>query len=469
MNLRLKNDFCYLAGYNSKTIELIKPSTSFTVEGHQFSDLYKKGKWDGKVRLLHQTKNGLRFPTGLYSDVLFTLANSDHEMPKIIDERRDLGQKIDVKWQIEEITARDYQIEAVNKAISNERGILKLPIRSGKTVIAALIINRLKLKTLFVATSQLILTQTKKLFERIFERKIGIIGEGEFEPSDITIATVQSLQKMDKKIKKELDEIDILLVDEVHHMQGDSWRKPILHSDARYRIGLSATVTINRELCERSAIWLKAITGDIVMDLPMKQLVENEYIMSPDIFVINVLNLKQNGSWSRIYKDLVVENESRNRMIVEISEKLSANNHKILIDTGRINHIKNLYGLFTDKTKVRKIYGSVSKKKRAEILRDFVDGDVNILVGTVMGEGVDIPILSTVINAEGGKSDGATIQRMRCLTTHPDKPRAIFIDFMDYGNRYVKSHSRTRLKCYEREPAFNVVGPIDYNKCLSLL
>jgi len=74
-----------------------------------------------------------------------------------------------------------------------------------------------------------------------------------------------------------------------------------------------------------------------------------------------------------------------------------------------------------------------------------------------------------VINAEGGKDHGATIQRMRNLTVHPDKDRAITVDFMDGGNRYLAKHSRARLKQYNSEPVFNVTGPVAASDFLPVL
>jgi superfamily II DNA or RNA helicase len=470
MNLVIGNSHSKLYGAPQALTKKIGSITSYRVNGHQFAPSFRAGYWDGRVKLLRRTSDkALRFPTGLLGDVLKVIENSGEPAPDVADRRRPLGIGKELPWLADDIQLRDYQHEAVEIATREGgpmagRGILKLPIRSGKTVIAAALIHRRGLRTLFVATSQLILNQTRILFTRIFGEGIGMIGEGEFNPAFITVASIQRLQRMDAPVKALLKLIDVLLIDEVHHMEGDSWREPIMSADARYKIGLSATVSVNRKLCERSAVWLKSAAGPILMDVPMQRLVDGGYIMSPDIYMIELPNgngSHEKASWAGAYDELIVQNGERNRTIVEATGLLVEAGHRVLVDTGRLEHIKRLYA------ETRRagldasiIYGDVSPNERAGILDDFKAGRKPVLIGTVMGEGVDVPVLSAVVNAEGGKSPSATIQRMRNLTQYPGKQNAILVDFFDAGNRYLRSHSKARVKQYQNEPAFRLHGPM---------
>lgn len=469
MKIVIENSYSQLYGFNSALVEKLKKFTSYCVEGHQFVPSFRDGVWDGYVRLLRMTPNGsLSFPTGLLSDVLKVIENNGIRPLKIQDRRRKTDKKKKLYWLDDDIKLRDYQREAVDLVTNATgptagRGILKLPIRSGKTVVAAALIRRLGLRSLFVATSQLILSQTSRLFSRIFGTGVGVVGDGEFSPDFVTIGSIQRLQRLDNKTKKLLELIDVLIVDEVHHMRGDSWREPIMKANARYKIGLSATVTVNRKLCERSAIWLKSATGPIIMDVPMKRLVDDGHIVAPDILLTKINNngAWDRSSWSSAYEQLIIRNDKRNRLIAESAGVLAKSGHRVLIDTGRLNHIKRLY----TETKnvgidVGIIHGGLPATKRSEVLSDFVSGRKPVIIGTVMGEGVDVPILSAVINAEGGKDSGATVQRMRNLTKHPDKTKAIMIDFIDDGNNYLSDHSHRRLTQYNKEPVFNVIGPV---------
>jgi superfamily II DNA or RNA helicase len=295
MELLLENSHSYLSGASDTLTQQLVKLTSYRVAGYQYAPSFRNGYWDGYVKLLKMTRErALKIPTGLLPDVLTVIENAGGAPPTITDKRKPLGERRQLPWLDSGIIPRDYQREAVALAVSGGiealpgRGILKLPIRSGKTVIAAMLLREWGLRALFVGTSQLINAQTHKLFTRLLGPDIGLISEGVFDPRFITVASVQRLQRNDPPVKKLLSNVDVLLVDEVHHMRGDSWRAPILGADARYKIGLSATVTLSRKLCERSAVWLKSAAGPLLMDVPMTRLVDDGYIMSPDIFLATV-------------------------------------------------------------------------------------------------------------------------------------------------------------------------------------
>ena len=86
----------------------------------------------------------------------------------------------------------------------------------------------------------------------------------------------------------------------------------------------------------------------------------------------------------------------------------------------------------------------------------MVEGEYNVIVGSVIGEGVVIPTIEVVINAEGGKDIKNTIQRQRNLTISEGKKEAVLIDFMDEMNKIFRKHSKERLDVYQEEDAFTV-------------
>jgi superfamily II DNA or RNA helicase len=466
----LENSQTTLHGADKAVTDALNRMMSYKVNGHHFAPSFRAGYWDGRVKLLRRAgKGGLRFPTGLLFDALKVISNLGRDEPEIEDKRRKFSRAVKLEWKADDIILRDYQLEAVKAATSSSgllpgRGILKLPIRSGKTVVAAALIHHWQRRAVFVATSQLILTQTVALFRRIFGDCVGVIGEGEFDPNVITVALIQSLQKMKPKVKKLLARTDVLIVDEVHHMKGDTWREPIMRANARVKLGLSATVKVSRKACERSAVWLKSATGPILIDVPMKRLVDGGFILPLDILIAEFDGKGYKASKAS-YPDacdkLIVNCDERNQTIVGAAKILAEAGHKVLIDVGLLAHIKKLYSLALSMgVEASIIYGGTTTSKRVSVLDDFVNGRKSVLIGTILGEGVDVPVLSAVINAEGGKAYDSTIQRMRNLTQHPDKDQALLIDFNDSGNRYLKQHSKARLKHYKAEPIFNVTESI---------
>ena len=74
---------------------------------------------------------------------------------------------------------------------------------------------------------------------------------------------------------------------------------------------------------------------------------------------------------------------------------------------------------------------------------------------SLSGEGVDIPEVECVINAEGGKDEKKTWQRQRNLTIVEGSDKVpIMIDFYDDTCSYFRRHSKARLRVYKSEPEF---------------
>ena len=85
------------------------------------------------------------------------------------------------------------------------------------------------------------------------------------------------------------------------------------------------------------------------------------------------------------------------------------------------------------------------------------DGELDcIIASTIFDEGVDIPILDTLILAGGGKSKVRAMQRIgRVIRKYPKKKKAFVIDFLDNAT-YLKNHSAARKRMYETERLFDV-------------
>jgi superfamily II DNA or RNA helicase len=82
---------------------------------------------------------------------------------------------------------------------------------------------------------------------------------------------------------------------------------------------------------------------------------------------------------------------------------------------------------------------------------------VHAVVGTVLGEGVDIPELEVVINAEALCSKTAVLQRMRNLTQSEGKDSAFMIDFFDHTHPKLAAHSKARIAMYQGIRGFTVI------------
>jgi superfamily II DNA or RNA helicase len=484
IRLDLDNRFIRIHGIagNRKALAKLDEVTSYKVAGAHFTPAFRAKRWDGREHLLAFTNGkGYNVPTGMLEDVIECLEEHGFEYEIDASRRKEPGKKIAVEWN-DAITLRPYQVDAVEAILDEARGelmgagILQMPIRSGKTKTAAAIIARLTRRTLFIVPSQMLLHQTRASLAESFDvelEEIGQIGDSEWIEKPITVASVQTLTRacggkrgkkthpQDPRYTALKTRVDIVFFDECHHLRAQQWRTVVLDFDSRYKIGLSATVYFDASRQqERGVIWLRACTGRVVFEVSPSSLIEAGYLMRPDIRLFKITEPRgiSEDDWGQELTDAAIHfNEHRNAKIVSIAEELIAGGLRTLIVTNRKEQAGKLQELLTERDiPAGVITGEDKSGARRGLVKAFVDRKLQALIGTVFGEGVDIPEIDAVINAEGGRDVKATVQRMRCLTPHDGKTEAVFVDFMDLTNGYFAKHSRERLKAYKAEPAFKV-------------
>lgn len=473
ITIKADNTWCHVTGAGRKTIRKIEKATSYFVSGYYFSPAYRSHRWDGKEHLLkYSAKHGYRFPLGLLEDVITTLAEWEIPYKTDLSARRKPKASVAYGWN-PDVEMRPYQqsvIETMTKKGWNRgRGIVKMPIRSGKTKTAARIIHDLGVRTLFIVPSQMLLHQTRDALADALQVKVGIIGDGIWDEGDVTVATVQSLsaardgRSSKEKVaayKKLRTGYDCVVFDEAHHLRGEEWHAVMMGLDAYFKIGLSATVYFDSEReMEKGVIWLKACCGDMRVDISTSDLIEKGYLMKPDIRLRRVTKPDLNGhGWSKTLTNAAIfENEHRNQMVLSDTRYALMEGLGVLIVTNRLNQLERIAELLDgDGIEFEVITGKDPSEARKDKVARFVKGKVKVLMGTVFGEGVDIPVIECVINAEGGRDVKATVQRMRNLTPSPGKTTALFHDYIDLTNGYFAQHSKERIDAYRAERAFTV-------------
>ncbi len=127
----------------------------------------------------------------------------------------------------------------------NHMGIIQLPTGKGKTILGLYFASVLKQKTLVLVHKDDLVVGWKKDIELCFGNiDVGLIkAKSRKVGEQITIATVQTLAKMDdKELGKYLKEFGLVIQDEVHHCAATTFNI-IDRFSAYYKIGLSATPT----------------------------------------------------------------------------------------------------------------------------------------------------------------------------------------------------------------------------------
>jgi superfamily II DNA or RNA helicase len=344
--------------------------------------------------------------------------------------------------------------------MANERGIVRLSTRSGKSVIAIAAAQKLGKKTLFVVHTKSLLAQTFKEFQEKLGGNIGLIGAGGWDEGDITVATIQSLVAALKKgnAKDFLESIEYVVFDEVHHSSRSYQAVSMFLPNARWRLGLSATACISSK---QNAMDSQALTGSIIYEIGMETLVEEGRIAKPKVFFVDIPYSKKGIKWTDwldIYSKGIVTHSERNLLVAIISLRLVKRGKSVLILVEAVDHGRILQEILEPKARVQFISGSSELDERLRAQNDLEQGVAEILITTrIFAEGQDIPFLDAVIIAAGGKSPIQLFQRYgRSLTKIDGKDEGIIVDFFDNTHPRLREHSQERLRIAQDNLAFEV-------------
>ena len=348
----------------------------------------------------------------------------------------------------------DFQKRAVDTALKKTRGVLHLPVSSGKTYIAIEIFRRLGLKTLYlVPRNELMIQSATKLRELISHPvRIGLCGDSIVQDGDIVFASVFSAHNLD------LTQFKVILADECHRAPMRTYYDVIMKCiNGYYRIGLTGTVSGRYDGLE---ILGEACIGPVIYSVGYDVLKKHKLICDAEVVFletlippsINLYSIPQRWRqryYSRIERECIVLNTFRNNQIKQVTDMFKGKT--ILIFVKRVEHGKRLHKLIPDS-----LYcdGSTSLSKRMKIL-EKVDGKV-LISTSIFEEGIDLKVFDVILLAGGGKSVISLTQKIgRGLRYRPGK-KLYVIDFLDIGgNNYIENLSRARLKHLQSQ-GFNV-------------
>jgi len=462
----MKNVYSVLSDYT----EELEKALTVPYDSYWFSPKFKAGLWDGRHHFLKIPS--LKFPSGLLFIVeeYFNRMNCEyiiHDSRKnpmiwpLTEERDKFREKYTETFKnlLEGIELYDYQVDSIQEAIINERGILELPTGSGKTEIAAGIIKALNQRTLFLVHTKDLLHQTIERFNKRLNCDIGIVGDGKMEVDpEIIVATVQSIEAMMKDdfgfAKKFLNRFKILFLDECHHASAATWYKIAMFChNAYYRFGMSGTPLRRDRL---SNMRVMAATGRTIYKKPTRELIDSGYLSNIHVIMIDNSEevLTPSMSYRSIYEDGIVRSEIRNQKIVDIAEMDFKNGNRVLILVRQIEHGKILTRMLVNRKHIKTyfLYGANTSWERSDIKNKFNrEGGFVLIASPIFDEGVDLPEINSLIIGSGGKSEVKTIQKIgRGLRKKRSNDPLIVYDFIDRA-KFLSEHSRMRMKIYEKE------------------
>ena len=423
-------------------------------DGYQYSPKYKSGLWDGYISLMSSFSS---FPTGLLSLVVKVLEDKDYEVQCVANNTRPKYVPV-TEGILENISLRDYQIEAANVLLAAGRGVAKMATNSGKTEVMASIAKALDCFTIVLLHRKELLHQTAERFRRRGVKDVGMIGDGIWEPNKVTVAMVQTLSNQIADWKG-VAYNTCLMVDECHHISSTQMLDVISQIPGCYRFGFSGTPLKYEVLSDMK---LMAATGPVLVDITNQYMVEHGFSAKPIVEIVVVENDSLFKRWWKAdfqtaYEELIVNNVIRNNTIATFAKQHASAGEAVLVLVNRIDHGNKLAGLIPNSLFVN---GSHDMTYRNQVLEKMRREPGVYIASPIFDEGIDVPALDAVVIAAGGKSQIKLLQRIgRGLRHKEGSNTMVVLDFIDDTNKYLLEHSDDRINTYTQEKfATKLVG-----------
>lgn len=442
---------------------------------HKFMPAYKNGNWDGNVKFItyiDRFMDSALAPIGLFHEMYNFMKLSEIEF-KVID--NDFGiQHINLDgfddWldvfesnRDKKISEREYQYDAVKKAIKRNRCVLESPTGSGKSLILYTYMSWILTHEfeegekflLVVPGIDLVDQMANDLVDYGFnDDYISRIHGGTVKNFDnpIIISTWQSLYKRDIEF---FEQFSGLVFDEAHRSKS---KNMIYISDncinARFRLATSGT--IQKERFDRMTIISNF--GPVFGTTTTKDLISKGFLC--DFYIKNII-----VDWKKITNErqksfdvdgfqeeyqLIIDTPERKDLVVDIINNIYSemNNNKdipetLLVLSNRVEYIEQLYSELESSigSSVFFIHGGVKSEIRSKILK-YIKNRGGLLVAniSIIGTGINIPNISKIVFATTQKSEILTLQSIgRSIRLSKGKNKAIIYDITD--NMKIKNGS----------------------------
>jgi len=362
----------------------------------------------------------------------------------------------DIDWGIESkppflknLTFRDDQTRQIFSAIEKQRGVIIAPTGAGKTVLMAGIISAFeRKKILFLCHTIDLVDQALMEFTK-FGFNCSKMGGGiKNMNGDIVVSTIQTFHKLN--FTEYHDKFDVVLCDECHHsgIINSSYYKVLSNILAPIRFAFTATLPTKQEV----KLCLEGLIGPVVDELSFKEATDIGILAIPNVRLIPVEPFSdyEVRTYADIYDKAIVNNKSRNRLILKEIKSLNREGLSTLTYVQKIEHIENLLEIAEEmKVKLFDVQGSIKGEVRLDIKKKLEEKEIHNVVSTIVWrEGINIKSLNAIVIAGGGKNEKDLIQACgRGARKDDGKDEFVIVDFIDSA-KYLSQHFCERLKIY---------------------
>ena len=448
---------------------------TFEVPGAKFMPLYRNRMWDGKARLYSMYTKELY--VGLLPYLIEFANTLEYEIEVDVP---DIGEQIDIDKFTDElrlqsnekdIQIRDYQKEAVTKAINVGRTLLLSPTASGKSLIIYSLIRYHQLKN----RKQLIIVPTTSLVEQMYgdfadystkngwkvqencHRIYG--GKEKTNEYPVTISTWQSIYKYPKKW---FEQFDVIYGDEAHLFKAKSLTTLMNKLvNTPYRIGTTGTL----DGTKTHRLVLEGVFGNVHKVTTTKKLMDDKQLANLKIICCTLnypdeIRKQLKGYNYQEEIDWIVTCPKRNEILKNLT--IAQDGNTLVLFQYVEKHGKVLYEMLEKATKDRKVFfvfGGTDTETREEI-RALTEKESNAIIVASYGTfstGINIRNLHNIVFASPSKSRIRNLQSIgRGLRKGDNKVTCNLFDIGDdlswkSHKNYTLNHLIERIKIYNEE------------------
>jgi superfamily II DNA or RNA helicase len=456
-----------IEGLDLSTRKTLVNKFKFDIPGARYLPAVRLGRWDGKASFFQLSGSTYM---NLLPEILVYLDAQGYEieledlreypidfsMPQIKEDT--FASRL---WPVGHVAAgqpiilRDYQVEVVNRFLSNPTCLQALATGSGKTLMTAAMSLCVEPhgRSIVIVPNKSLVGQTEADYVNL-GLDVGVyFGDRKEYNKKHTICTWQSLNNMMKKtntgdaevtIQEFIEGVVCVIVDETHVAKAAALREllggPMSHIPLRW--GLTGTVPKD----PYEFMCIKVSLGEVVGQLAASDLQEQGVLANCHV---NVLQLEDHAEFKEYQSELkyLLENVERTEFIAKtIVDIKQTGNTLVLVD--RIGAGKLLASMIPDAVFVSGVTKGADRKEQYD---EVATATNKVLIATygVAAVGINIVKIHNLVMIEPGKSFVRVIQSIgRGLRKGFDKDR---VDIWDITStcKFAKRHLTKRKVFYK--------------------
>lgn len=373
----------------------------------------------------------------------------------IVDKRvkPPLGFKLKRRYKL-----RPEQKKAVREWRNLGYGIIKAPVRWGKTFAGSYLVSKCGTTALLLSDKKhlcrqwykhfLKMTNIRKLEKKLGKKLIGIITRGDDKLYPISISTFQTLWSRQKRVKllsKNKNFFGFVLTDEAHHVPAETYGGVTSTPNARYRCGVTAT--------DRRRDKKHFLLYDIIG--PVTGIGEKEQLPCDVIKHQTDVHIDPKAGWGWMVT-LCTRNPDFNEMVVNQIVRDVQEGRFVLVHTERKKHCHELKEMIQDldmSIKVGIAHGDVKIPERERLIKLMNKEKLHVIVGAkVIQEGLTFERPDVIHIGFSPTTNPDTWEQItgRVRTPMKDKPKPIIHDWRLRGHGGVYASGKARDKLYDK-------------------